>query len=86
MAERFTKQDAIERAEHLREFLAFTCDSEVAIAPNGEIGVMYVDAMGVAEPLYVSATTWTDLYLSLCAIEDAVSFNVVCGREEYKED
>ena len=43
--------------------------------------VKYMDAQGYAPDLYVSGSTWTDLYNSLCAIEDAIEFAATCGKD-----
>ena len=79
------KDMAISRAKHLREFLGFVTDSEVLVCADGSIEnkcFKFIDARGTAAPLYVSGTSWHDLYLSLCAIEDAVSFTIEAGRDD----
>ena len=77
------KRLAIDRAKHLCEFLGFTIDHNVTVCADGSIeskSFKFMDTYGAAEPLYVSGTTWKDVYLSLCAIEDAVEFTVIAGR------
>lgn len=72
------------RAKHLAEFLGFTIDHEVLVCSDGsdKKTVKFIDTYGKAEPLYVSGTTWKDLYMSLCAIEDAISFTIVAGMDD----
>ncbi len=79
------KSMAIERAKHLSEFLSFTVDHEVLVCADGTIdnmAVKFMDTYGNASPLYVSGSTWKDLYNSLCAIEDAIEFIIVAPRED----
>ena len=76
------KKLAIQRIEHLREFLQFTTDSEVLVASMGDKAVKFMDASGYANDLYVGGRTWNDFYVNLCTIEDAIAFTIECGREE----
>ena len=39
-----------------------------------------MDTYGAAADLYVSGSTWKDLYDSLCAIENAIAFIIVAGN------
>ena len=79
------KKMAIDRALHLREFLGFTIDKDVLVCSDGPITnktFKFMDDAGRAAPLYVSGTTWKDVYMSLCAIEDAVAFTIEAGMED----
>lgn len=77
--------EAGNRAKHLAEFLGFTVDHEVLVCSDGydSMTVKFIDTSGKAEPLYVSGTTYRDLYMSLCAIEEAISFTTVAGMSDW---
>lgn len=77
-----TKNDVRDRALHLCEFLEFVTDTKVLVCAEGDLGMKFMAADGSASPLYVSGSTLRDLYDSMCAIEDAISFTIEAGRED----
>ena len=79
----FDRSDTIDRINHLAgEVIPFLTDHDVTWEWDGPLSVKFTDTDGIAEPLYVSGSTWRDLYDSLCAIEDAYDFYIALVRED----
>ena len=77
------RSDTLDRINHLaNEVIPFLTDHEVTWKWDGPLSVEFRDVDGIAEPLYVSGSTWRDLYDSLCAIEDAYDFYITLARED----
>lgn len=82
------KKKAIEQAKHLSDTLGVVVDHNVlvcAVTPldddNTKI-VKFMDTYGNAAPLYVPATNWKDLFMSLRAIDEAVTFILTAPEQD----
>lgn len=80
------KDEAIEQAESLRKTLEMAIDDEVLMyqydnAHNTGLKEVIYNCNS-AEPLVVYSHAWYDLYLSLKAAEDAVTFSITAPIQD----
>lgn len=80
------KNEAIEQAEHLRKTLEAVIGEDVLMyqydnVHNDNLKIVIYNCYN-AEPLMVSSYVWYDLYLSLKAAEDAVTFSITAPNKD----